>query len=473
MISSKAYECALERFDQMYNSVLFCLKHLQHTAIGLMAFCLLLTHSICKASPPSSIQASSPWVATWGTAMVDTGKDRAPDLTDHTLRLIVHSSVGGPQARIWLSNRFGAEPLHIGSAHIAVSAVTQPENNDQMSSAIVSGTDRVLTFNHQQSVTIPPGATVVSDGVAFNVPALSNLAVSLYFPDRTLGMTQHGGAQQLSYAATGNQSGAVTLANNSWTVASWYFLTGVDVYAPGDSAVVAFGDSITDGNHSTQSANHRWPDYLAARLTANEATRKAGVLGVVNTGISGNRVLLDGDGPSAMARMNWDILERSGVHYVILFHGINDIEAVERNRQPFGDLEKRLELGLSQITERAHEHGMLVFGATQMTDCRNHKCAWPEGEQRRNDLNTWIRTTKIFDGVIDFDQVMRDPQYPMQMREEYNSGDYVHPNDHGYKAMADAIALSLFTRHSAAAQQSNAAVSRSSPSIALPLADEY
>lgn len=385
--------------------------------------------------------------------MVDAGVNRAPDLTDHTLRLIVHSSAGGSQARVWLSNRFGTQPLHIGSAHIAVSAVARPDGDDEMSSAILAGTDRLLTFDHQPSVTIPPGATIVSDSVVMNVPALSNLAISLYFPDHTLGMTEHAGAQQLSYAAAGNQVSAVSLEGNSWTMGSWYFLTGLDVYAPGDSAVVAFGDSITDGNHSTQSANRRWPDDLAARLAENEVTRKAGVLGVVNTGISGNRVLLDGDGPSAMARMNWDILERSGVKYLILFHGINDIEAVERNRQPFGDLEKRLEWALSHIAEQAHEHGMLVFGATQMTDCRNHACNWPEGEKTRSDLNNWIRTTKVFDGVIDFDEVMRDPQYPIQMREEYNSGDYVHPNDRGYKAMADAIDLSFFTGNPAAAKR--------------------
>jgi lysophospholipase L1-like esterase len=377
--------------------------------------------------------------------MVDTGTDRAPDLSDHTLRLIVHSSVGGSQVRIWLSNRFGVEPLHIGEAHIAVSAVAEPDGNVEVSSTIVPGTDRVLTFNGEPSVTIPPGATIVSDPAALNVPPLSNLAVSLYFPHHTLGMTEHGGAQQLSYAVAGNQVSSATFSDASWTIGAWYFLTGLDVYAPGDSAVVAFGDSITDGNHSTQSANRRWPDYLAARLAANDATRKAGVLGVVNTGISGNRVLLDGDGPSAMARMNWDILERSGVRYLILFHGINDIEAVERNRQPFGDLERRLEWSLAQIAEQAHDHGIVVFGATQMTDCRNQQCNWPEGEKTRNDLNDWIRTTKVFDGVIDFDRVMRDPRYPIQMREEYNSGDFVHPNDRGYKAMADSIDLGLFT----------------------------
>lgn len=444
-----------------YNSIPKRIEPLRLTIVhASLCLGLLLAVPICVACPPSSIPASSPWVATWGTAMVDAGVNRAPDLTDHTLRLIVHSSAGGSQARVWLSNRFGTQPLHIGSAHIAVSAVARPDGNAEMSSAILAGTDRLLTFDHQPSVTIPPGATIVSDSVLMNVPALSNLAISLYFPDHTSGSTEHAGAQQLSYAAAGNQVSAVSLEPNSWTIGSWYFLTGLDVYAPGDSAVVAFGDSITDGNHSTQSANRRWPDDLAARLAENEDTRKAGVLGVVNTGISGNRVLLDGDGPSAMARMNWDILERSGVKYLILFHGINDIEAVERNRQSFGDLEKRLEWALSQIAEQAHEHGMRVFGATQMTDCRNHTCNWPEGEKTRSVLNNWIRTTKVFDGVIDFDQVMRDPQYPIQMREEYNSGDYVHPNDRGYKAMADAIDLSFFTRIPAAAKRKGVALAR-------------
>ena len=166
----------------------------------------------------------------------------------------------------------------------------------------------------------------------------------------------HGARNSLDLASA-NLAGAPDLNGNSWTKGSWYFLTGVDVFAPGGSAVVALGDSITDGNHSTQNGNHRWPDYLAARLAQNAATRKAGVLGVVNTGISGNRLLLDGDGPSALARLDWDVLNRSGVRYLILFEGINDIESTTRNRQPYGDLEKRLEWGLAQIAAQAHEHG--------------------------------------------------------------------------------------------------------------------
>ena len=377
--------------------------------------------------------------------MVDSGSNNAPDLSQETMRMIVHTSIGGPQVRIWFSNRFGTVPLHIEAAHIALSADAVPVPTSDVS-MIRQETDRTLNFDKMTSVIIPPGATIVSDAVTLDVPALANLAVTLYFPDATLGTTIHGGANQLAYATPGNVVTAPSMPAKSWTRGSWYFLTGVDVYAPGASAVVAFGDSITDGNHSTQNGNHRWPDYLAARLAANEATRKAGILGVVNVGISGNRVLLDGDGPNALARMNWDILERSGVRYLILFHGINDIEATTRFRQPYNDLDKRLEAGLTQITTQAHLHGILVFGATQMTDCRDFKCAWPDGEVVRNALNQWIRTTKVFDGLIDFDLATRDPQYPTQLLEKYNSGDMVHPNDTGYKAMADAIDLTLFTK---------------------------
>jgi lysophospholipase L1-like esterase len=422
----------------------FCRVLLQ---ANILACILLPVVKPCSAACPTSRNAAacSPWVATWGTAMVDAGSASTPDLSGQTLRLILHASIGGRQVRIWLSNRFGTVPLHVGAAHIAINKIANPRTNANMS-AIQPTSDRALTFNHLTSVTIPPGVTIVSDGVPLEVPALSDVAVSLYFPDHTLGTTVHSGAQQNSYAATGNVVDAPDLMGRSWTKPSWYFLTGVDVYAPGDAAVAALGDSITDGNHSTASENHRWTDYLAARLAADEATRKAGILGVVNTGISGNRLLLDGDGPSALARLDWDVLDRSGVRYLILFEGINDIGSTTRNRQPYGDLEKRLEWGLAQIAAQAHEHGIKVFGATQMTDCRDLKCTWPEGERVRTALNDWIRKTGVFDGLIDFDQATRDPQHPTQLLQQYNSGDYVHPNDTGYRAMADAIDLTLFTK---------------------------
>lgn len=374
---------------------------------------------------------------------------RAPDVSGQTLRLIVHTSLGGPKTRVWLSNRYGTEPLHIGAVHVGICAAADGDGG-----AIRPGSDRALTFNRLGSVTIPPGATIVSDAAALDVPPLTDLAVSLYFPDHTLATTQHGGAQQVSYAANGDLTGAPTMPENAWTEHSWYVLTGVDVSAPGSFAVVALGDSITDGNHSTQSANRRWPDDLAVRLQADAATRAAGLLGVVNAGISGNRVLLDGTGPNALMRFDADVLDRSGVRYLILFHGINDIEAVTHQHQAYGDLDARLEWALVQMAELAHERGIKVFGATQMTDCRNLHCASAEGEATRQALNDWIRTTPVFDGVIDFDRIMRDPEHPSQMLPKYDSGDSVHPNDAGYAAMADGIDLGLFlgARHAPAAQ---------------------
>lgn len=421
-----------------------------------LRFCLaslymLSTASFAAASCPAPAGPGngSGWAATWGTAMEEARNGSEPDLTGQTLRMIVHTSAGGSQARIWLSNRFGAVPLHIGAAHIAVSTsdgtASAPDPNADLS-AIQPGTDRALTFDGSPSVTIPPGATMVSNPAPLQVPALANLAVSLYFPEATLGTTVHGGARQSSYLATGDRLAAPDFAAQSWTRDSWYFLSGVDVYAPGASTVVALGDSITDGNHSTLNANRRWPDDLAVRLAQNDATRKAGVLGVVNAGISGNRLVLDGDGPNALARLDWDVFDRAGVRYLILFEGINDIEASTRNHQPYDKLVESLEQGLAQIAAQAHDRGIRVLVATQMTDCRNFQCTWPEGEKARNALNEWIRTATIFDGLIDFDRITRDPEHPMQLLEQYNSGDYVHPNDTGYKAMADGIDLGLFLK---------------------------
>jgi lysophospholipase L1-like esterase len=406
--------------------------------------CSALLLSVTASLAAQRTAEPSPWVATWGAAMVPL-RDAAPDVSGQTLRLVIHSSVGGSQARVWLSNRYGTLPLHIGAAHVAISADANPVPGADMS-VIQPGSDRVLTFNHQASVTVAPGSTIVSDGVALDVPALSNLAVSLYFPDHTLASTGHSGAQQLSYAATGDITAAADLTGKSWTKGSWYILSGVDVFAPRKWAVVAMGDSITDGNHSTQSANRRWPDALAARLAANDATRKAGVLGMVNVGISGNRLLLDGDGPSVMERAGWDILLRSNVRYLILFEGINDLEVAQRDHQPFPQLVRDLEAGLAQIAQQAHDHGIRVIGATQMTDSRDFKVVWPEREAARVALNQWILSSPVFDGTIDFDKTMRDPQCPTQMLKAYDSGDAVHPNDAGYRAMADSIDLSLFTK---------------------------
>ncbi len=410
---------------------------------------LLLAAPVCSAANPAADHpAKSPWVATWGAAMVAADPGTAPDLTGQTLREIVHTSVAGQQVRVWLSNRFGSQPLHIGAAHIALSANGSTGVNDDGTpnkSGIQQGSDRTLTFHHAGSVTIPPGAAIVSDPVALNVPALSDIDVSIYFPDHTMGATEHSSAQQISYRATGNVVDAPDLAGKSWPQESWFVLSGVDVSAPGDSAVIAFGDSITDGAYATVNENHRWPDYLAARLAADPNTRKAGVLGVVNVGIGGNRVLLDGYGPNAVSRVDWDIVARSGARAMIVLESINDIGRYVSDHQPYGDLTARLESGLAQLAAQAHQHGIRAFGAT-LTPYQGCKYYSEAGDAVRQAVNQWIRTSHTFDGVADFDQAVRDPQNPLRFAPQYDSGDHLHPKDAGYQAMANAIDLRLLAQ---------------------------
>ena len=405
-----------------------------------MLVCLLAGQVSLAAEPPSpnrdgAARASSPWVATWGAAML-ASNDGAPDFSGQTLRQIVHISVGGEQTRIWFSNRFGREPLRIGAAHVALGA---------QGSAIQPGSDHALTFKGMAAVAIPPGATIVSDPVALHVPAFADLAISTYFPGMALATTEHSLALETSYAAMGNLTDAPQLAATAAKETAWYFLSGVDVSAPKDSAVVAFGDSITDGWRSTSGENRTWPDVLATRLAAAKNTQDAGVLGVLNVGIGGNRVLLDGAGPNALARFDADVLARSDAKFLIVLESINDIGRFTRDRQPYGDLLQRLEFGLAQMATQAHQHGMLVFGAT-LTPYKGCGYYSPEGEVVRSGLNAWIRGSHVFDGVVDFDKATRDPQHPLRFLPQYDSGDHLHPNDAGYKAMGDAIDLGLFTK---------------------------
>ncbi|MHB8302294.1 MAG: SGNH/GDSL hydrolase family protein [Acidobacteriaceae bacterium] len=398
----------------------------------------LAVPSCSAANAPGNAVANSPWVATWAAAMVATKPADVLDFSGQTLREVVHTSVGGLQTRVWFSNRFGIEPLVIGSAHVALSAG---------GSALQAGSDHALTFHHMTSITIPPGATMVSDPVAFQTPAASNLAISLYLPGHVMATTEHSAAKQISYTAAGNAVDALSLPNTARQVTSWYFLTGVDVYAPGDSAVVTFGDSITDGAHSTLNKNHRWPDFLATRLAADPKTRQAGVLGVANGGIGGNSVLVDSYGPNSVARVDRDILARSGARYVIVLESVNDIAGYTRHHLPYGDLEQRLEVGLSEIAAQARLHNLLVFGAT-LTPYQGSRHYSPEGEAVREKLNQWIRTTHVFDGVIDFDQATHNPNNPQQYLPKYDAGDHIHPNDAGYNAMAQAINLDMFLKTS-------------------------
>ena len=372
-----------------------------------------------------------------------------------TLREIVHVSNGGQQVRVRFTNELGIDGLTIGDAHVALSAG---------GSGIEEGTDHALTFGGAASVRIPAGAAMYSDPVALAVTPLSDVAVSFFIPSQVMrAETYHPFADQDIFVADGDVAGAKTLGEvpapeagvpslltpqttttGATILQSWYFLDGIDVNAvEGSRAIVTLGDSITDGAHSTLNANRRWPDVLAARLKQEGTLAQVAVL---NEGIGGNRVLNDGTGPSVLARLDRDVLAQNGVRYVIVLESINDIGRLARLMTPEDDVTaQQLEQGLKQIADAAHEHGIKAFGAT-LTPYGGAGYRSDRGEQVRVDVNNWIRTSGVFDGVIDFDQITRDPANPDRFNPLYDSGDHLHPNDAGYKAMGEGIDLKLFNQ---------------------------
>jgi len=375
------------------------------------------------------------WVGTWAAApFAAANPEGGLGSADTTLRQIVHVSMGGSRVRIVLSNEFGLDPLTIGAAHIALS-----KKGDE----IELMTANALTFSGKGSITIPPGAVAVSDPADLKLPALADLTVSIFLPAQTIRQISfHSFAAQTNYSAAGNVVGQKTLEVPRPNT-SWYFLKGVDVLADEKAAaVVAFGDSITDGALSTYNTNSRWPDVLARRLHADKKTEEIAVL---NEGIGGNRVLHDSTGPSALARFDRDVLAQAGVKYLILMEGINDIGNATSPTAPKDPVTAAdLIAGLEQIVERAHIHGIKVFGAT-LTPYVGAKYQSPAGETMRMAVNDWIRTEKSLDGVIDFDMATRDAANPSVFSKTADSGDHLHPGDAGYKAMGEAIELKLFT----------------------------
>ena len=352
---------------------------------------------------------------------------------DMTLREIVHVSIGGPQARVVFTNEFGTDSLTIGAAHLAVS-----QGGSTINTVGASG----LTFGGRTSVTIPAGALAVSDPVPVNVPAQSDLAISFFLPAQTIPqLSQHGGADQISYSAPGNVVGAKTL-DDPHEIRSWPFVKAVDVMVSAKSAaVVAFGDSITDGAYVTVNSNNRWPDELARRLHANPKTADIGVL---NLGIGGNRILHDNAGPSALARFDRDVIAQAGVKYIIVLEAINDIGHAYDPNKPYDVVSADdLITGYIQMADRAHMHGIKVYFAT-LTPYTGAKYMSPAGEEVRQALNKWIRTNKVADGFIDFEKATQDPANPSMYLPAYDSNDHLHPNDTGYKAMGDSIDLGLF-----------------------------
>jgi lysophospholipase L1-like esterase len=401
-----------------------------------------LAAALALPSAASLAQTADRWVASWGAAPA--GPPPAAStmtLSNQTLRLVVHASVGGSRARTRISNEMGSTPLTIGAARIALRA---------SGAALVAGTDRALLFGGRASVTIPAGGAALSDGAGFNVPPFADLAVSLYLPGSARVTTLHGAALQTSYVSTaGNQSANPGLTV-SRSIGNWPFLTEVDVsgaYAglSATNAVATFGDSLTDGQASTANANRRWPDMLARRLQLELGV--AGNIGVANRGISANSLLKDYPdamlaGQKGLARFDRDVLATSGVRWVIVLIGINDIVySPAASPIPVDSLIN----GHLQLVARARARGLRAIVGT-LTPFEGQAYYTAARENVRKRFNDWMRGSGAYDAVADFDLALRDPARITRLRAAYDSGDHLHPNDAGYQAMAQAVPLTLFSQ---------------------------
>ena len=411
---------------------------------------LILPTPILTQDRQTPTSAGDRWITTWTTAQQlvapNTGgpprggrgsgpeaSNLPPGFTDQTVRMIARISAGGRKVRVELSNMLNVRPLDVGEAHVAV---------HKRGGEIVEATDRVLSFGGNRAFTIQPGVPVISDPVDLDVAPLSDLAISLYLPRDSGAPTSHTIGLHTAYISKGNVAGSRSMPEPA-TMFAYAWLAAIDVAAPRDAfTIVAFGDSITDGYATTRDADKAWPTLLARRLNANKATQH---VAVVNQGISGNQVLRDGAGLGALSRLERDVLSRPGVEWVILLEGINDINIRGRIDGPNALTTEELIWGYRQIIDRCHVHGIKVMGATIMPE-EGVPTASERGEKIRLEANQWIRTRGNFDAVVDFDSVVRDPAHPSRIRQEFDPGDHIHPNDGGNQAMADAFDLNLFKK---------------------------
>lgn len=413
-------------------------------AVFIITFVLLLNVNALSETPA----VPGHWVSAWSAAMHAPlpfpGIPPSPVFENQTVRMVVRPTIGGERIRIRLSNAFGTTALKIGAAHIALSS---------QDAKIVSESDHALTFGGAASVIIPPGAPVLSDAIDMKVSRFAEIAVSLFLPEKTSSTTIHFWGQRKTYISAAGDFTAKAEMPNATPNTSWYWLADVEMFASDQTAAtLTLGDSITDGVGASQGDYTDWPDLLANRLAGEQG---APGLAVVNEGIGGNRILRDGAGANALARLDRDVLAQPGVVNLILLEGINDIgwphlrpklpNGTTMKEPPFAAeavTQQDLIAGMRQIIERAHQHGIKVFGAT-LTPYEGAEYYTDDGEATRQAVNQWIRTSKAFDGVFDFDAAVRDPNHPSQFRESYHSGDHLHPSAMGYKAMADAVDLTM------------------------------
>jgi lysophospholipase L1-like esterase len=404
---------------------------------------LLVIAGLCCLQQ-KTIAANGHWVTTWGCApqLTEPGNVPAASLANNTLRQFVRSSIGGSHLRVRFSNAYGTSPVTMNSVHIALAPATASGSDG----SIYTATDKALTFHGAPSINIPPGEVVYSDPLDYSLPALTNVAISIYFGNlSSTTICGHPGSRSGYFIESGN---AVTAANMSGatTAAHWYIITGMEVLAGSSSKTISIlGDSITDGRGSTDNANNRWPDDLANRLITNAPT--AGV-GVDNMGVGGNG-LFGGLGVAAQNRFDRDVLNQSGARYFIVFEGVNDIggDGSATTNQATSFATSMIAV-YTQFANKAHARYMLAYGAT-ITPFGGNGYFTTLHEFERQTVNAWFRTNTVYDGVLDFDVVARDPANPININPLYynglNASDGLHMNPAGYQALATNIDLSLFT----------------------------
>ena len=393
---------------------------------------LVIAGLLALAAPAQA--ATAQWIASWGASpqppsAAGGGLGANKTFKDQTIRQIVRISAGGDRVRVRLTNEYGTKPLAIGAASIAVAAAD---------GAVVTGSEKPLTFGGKTTATIPAGAPLLSDPIALPVKALSSLSISLYLPTETGPCTCHATGMQTAYISdVGDFTAKAFDAKEKFTARAFLSAVEVEAKAPAKTIIV-FGDSISDGYRSTVDTNNRWPDHLAERLAAKYPKQ---AWGVYNAGISGNRILSGGMGDAALTRLDRDVLSAPGGAYVILFEGVNDVGmGVRQGGVPSAET---MIAGYKQIIDRVHAKGLKIIAST-IAPYEGAAYYSPEGNAVREQINTWIRTGKAFDGVIDFDAVWRDPAHPTKIKADLQAGDWLHGNDAGYKAFGDAVDLGLF-----------------------------
>jgi lysophospholipase L1-like esterase len=413
-------------------------KKVLATAVALFSLCSIDSH----AQKPSSV-----WVGSWAASqqLAEPQNSLPPELlNDATLRQVVHLSVGGTALRIHLSNAFGVLPLHLSCVHIA-------HPLSPASAAIDPASDKPVAFSGEPDVIIPAGAEFISDPIDIPVAPLSDIAVSIHFDLPPAGQTGHPGSRATSYLVHGDSVSAADLPG-AMKFDHWYQLAAIDVAEPsstqpGSATIVALGDSITDGHGATTNGNDRWTDVLAQRLQADPQSRNIGVL---NQGIGGNHLLTDGIGPNALARFDRDVLGQTGVRWLIVLEGVNDIGGFTRLNDPPPAEHKlfvqQVLASYEQIIARSHAAHIKVIGATILPYTDSGYYHPPaSNEADRQTINAWIRTPGHFDAVIDFDKSIADPHHLDHLAPAYDSGDHLHPSAAGYRTMGEMIPLSLFS----------------------------